>query len=207
MLACEKSTSLAELFSVELKFTVVALNHWFSRIIKPKFFDLDDNKKQIFVKENPIDQSKTMCSICGFSLNVESDGWFDFVVKCEHLFLRNIYNLFLRNIYNFDELQQMDIETEEKYSEILYRLLEFYPLFEKAHDDGDASDEVRNFLVEDLNDCYETFNEVRNDIQHVSLPKKEFSSKKYSLKNYLLITFLGLISFAIERFKSRCLEN
>ena len=99
--------------------------------------------------------------MCGFPLNMESDGWFDFVIKCKHLFLSNIYY--------FDELQQMDIETEEKYIEILYRLLGFYPLFETVLDDGHVSDEVRNFLVEDLSDCYETFNELRNDIQHVSV--------------------------------------
>ena len=48
VLAREKSTSLAELFSVELKFTIDTLNDWFSRIIKPKFFELDDIKKHIF---------------------------------------------------------------------------------------------------------------------------------------------------------------
>ena len=71
VLAREKSTSLAELFSVELKFTVDTLNEWFSKIIKPKFFQLDDIKKQIFLKENPIDQSKEIYSICGFLLNVD----------------------------------------------------------------------------------------------------------------------------------------
>ena len=106
--------------------------------------------------------------MCGFPLNMESDGWFDFVVKCKHLFLSNIYY--------FDELQHI-----EKYIEILYRLLEFYPLFETVLDDGHVSDEVRNFLVEDLSDCYETFNELRNDIQHVSFLKKKFSSEKYFL--------------------------
>ena len=50
----------------------------------------------------------------------------------------------------------MDIETEEKYNEIINRLLEFYPLFEKALDDGDGADEVRNFLLKDLDDCYST---------------------------------------------------
>ena len=89
VLAREKSTSLAELFSVELKFTVDTLNEWFSRIIKPRFFELEDIKKQIFFKENPIDQSKTTCSICGFLLNIDGEGWFDFVLKCENLFLRN----------------------------------------------------------------------------------------------------------------------
>ena len=91
VLALEKSTSLAELFSVELKFIVNTLNEWFSRIIKLKFFELDDIKKQILLKENPIDQSKTICSICGLLLNIDSEGWFDFVLKCKHLFLRNIY--------------------------------------------------------------------------------------------------------------------
>ena len=47
-LACEKSTSLAELFSVELKFTIDTLNAWFLDTIKSKYFDL-----QNFIKENP----------------------------------------------------------------------------------------------------------------------------------------------------------
>ena len=54
MLAREKSTSLAELFSVELKFTVDTLNDWFSNTIKPKFLEPNYIKKQIFTKENPI---------------------------------------------------------------------------------------------------------------------------------------------------------
>ena len=46
VLAREKSTSLAELFSVELKFTIDILNHWFFNVIKPKFFELNDIKKK-----------------------------------------------------------------------------------------------------------------------------------------------------------------
>ena len=57
---------------------------------------------------------------------------------CEHLFLRNIYFA--------DELEKMDIETEEKYTEIIYRLLEYYPLFETAIEDADICDEVRSFF-------------------------------------------------------------
>ena len=37
VLARKKSTSLAQLFSVELRFTAHTLNDWFSRIIKPDF--------------------------------------------------------------------------------------------------------------------------------------------------------------------------
>lgn len=46
MLAREKSTSLAELFLVELKFAVDTLNDWFSHTIKPKFFELNDIKNK-----------------------------------------------------------------------------------------------------------------------------------------------------------------
>ena len=89
-MAQEKATSLAEFFSVKLKVTVDTLNGWLSRIIKPEFFEIDDTKKQIYKKENPINKTKTICSICGFLLDIDNIGWFDFIVKCKHLFLRNI---------------------------------------------------------------------------------------------------------------------
>ena len=49
VLAWEKSTSLAELFSVELKFTIDILNDWFFNVIKPKCFELNDIKKKRFI--------------------------------------------------------------------------------------------------------------------------------------------------------------
>ena len=66
VLAREKSSSLSELFSVELKFTINILNNWFSNTIKPKFLELDELKKQIFVTENPVVASETICYICVF---------------------------------------------------------------------------------------------------------------------------------------------
>ena len=50
MLAREKATSVAELFSVELKFSADTLNDWFSRIIKLKFIEIDDIKKRYIEK-------------------------------------------------------------------------------------------------------------------------------------------------------------
>ena len=63
LFAREKSTSLSELFSIELKFTIDPLNNWFSNNVKPKFLELNDIKKQIFIKENPAVPSKTTCCI------------------------------------------------------------------------------------------------------------------------------------------------
>ena len=96
ILALEKSTSLSELFSIELKFTIDTLNKWFSKLIKPKFLELTDTKKQDFIKENPLFPSKSTYCICGFLLDVEAcsegkKGWY-IIVEREHLFLRNIYS-------------------------------------------------------------------------------------------------------------------
>ena len=87
---------------------------------------------------------------------MEGGGWFNFLVKIEHLFIRNICT--------FEELKKINIETEEKYNNILHRLLKFYLQFEKTLDDGDVPDEVRSFLLEDLNDCYPTLMRLKEYI-------------------------------------------
>ena len=72
VLAGEKAMSLAELFSEELKFTVDTFNDLVFKHYK--FFEIDDIKKQIFRKENPINKQSTICSICGFPLDIENVG-------------------------------------------------------------------------------------------------------------------------------------
>ena len=104
-------------------------------------------------------------------------GWFDFVVRREHLFLQNIYM--------YDDLKQMKIENEENYEEILRRLIQFYPLFENVLQEGELWDEVRNFMLEDLDNNYSSLQDLREEIDHISVPKKRFASKKhYFLKSY-----------------------
>ena len=94
--AREKFTLLAKLFSVELRFTIDTLNNWFSNAIKPKFLEINDIKKQIFIKEDIIVPSKTTCCFCGFLLDIEACGehqrWYDFIVEMKHHFIRNIYS-------------------------------------------------------------------------------------------------------------------
>ena len=99
--------------------------------------------------------------------------------------------MFLRNIYSADECKKIDIEPEEKYTEIIYRLLEYYPLFEKAIEDGDICDKVRSFLVGDLNDCYSTLKKLREDIYHYIY----HSSKKTSSKNLLAFLYSTMVGF------------
>ena len=171
VLVREKSTLLTGLFSVELKFTIDTLNAWFGKIIKPKFFEIDYDKKQDFRKKNPV-KSDTVFYLCDFLLVADSEkGWFDFVVRCEYLFLNNIYS--------YNDLKQMNIENQKNYEEILLKLIEFYLLFENALQDGELCDEVRDFMLEDLNNCYSTFQDLREEIDHISIPKRRLPKKKH----------------------------
>ena len=132
-------------------------------------------------KINPLGKN-SLCCLCDFPLPADSEKvWFDFVVRCEYLFLRNIYL--------YEDLKQLNIENEENYENIIRRLIEYYPLFENAIQEGDMRDEVMSFLLEDLSNCYSTLEELRKEIDHTSIPKKKFNSKK-TLFSEKLIAFL-----------------
>ena len=118
--------------------------------------------------------------------------------------------MFLRNINSANDLEKIDIETEEKYMDILYRLKEYYPLFEKAIEGVDICDEFRRFLAEDLNDCHPTIKDLRGDIYHISVPHKNFLLKKICfLKNYLYFcTQQWLVFVKRTRYKvSQFIDN
>lgn len=73
-----KKTALAELFSVELNFTIDTLKEWFNRIIKPKFCELDSLEKLHFRRQNPINDT-SVCCIYDFPLSVDTESglvWF-----------------------------------------------------------------------------------------------------------------------------------
>ena len=60
--------------------------------------------------------------------------------------------------------------------EILRRLIEFYPLFESTLQDGEICDKVGDFLPEDLDNCYYTFQDLKEEKNHILIPKKRFVS-------------------------------
>ena len=88
----EKCTSLAEMFSIELKFTIDTLKLYFNNIINPRFTELEYIHKNHFKDQNPFTED-TLCCICNFLVSTYvENGWLDHVLKAEHLFLRNIYD-------------------------------------------------------------------------------------------------------------------
>ena len=124
-------------------------------------------------------------------MDAEDEG-FDFVVKCEHLSLRNIYSS--------DELEQMDIETEKKYTDRLYRVFEFYSKFEAVpvQEEGDVSDEMLSSSREDLDDSYPTPIELKDDIHHVSIPPKKILSRRNLFSGKMLaFLYLSMVRFVL----------
>ena len=87
----ENTVALAELFALELKFTIDTLVKWFNSTIKTKSLEVDNFQKQAFMEKNSLDLAKTTCSICDFKLCLSSyEGheqtlnlttWFDFIVQ------------------------------------------------------------------------------------------------------------------------------
>ena len=101
---------------------------WSNKIIKPKVFEVDQDKKSSWRKQNPL-ANKTNCCICDFPIDPHvKNGWFDPVVNSEHLFLRNVYSL--------SEMKTMGIDDIGEYKENLYRVLNIFTDFEDAPQNG-----------------------------------------------------------------------
>ena len=54
----ENAVALAELFALELKFTIDTLVNWFNSTIKTKFLELDNFQKQAFMEKKSIRSRK-----------------------------------------------------------------------------------------------------------------------------------------------------
>lgn len=182
-------TYLAEMFSVELKFTIDTLKAWFTKLIKPKSFELDYDKKEQWKKQNPLTDS-IICSICYFPLDPYSDnGWFEHVAKSEHLFLRNMYLAI--------ELKEMGIDDFSEYKENLTSFLDIVNEFEEASQNGEPTDDVVNFMSFDQFFAYDSFADIKDSVNKISLPKRPCFKKQYNFREKA-ITFLysNLIRFS-----------
>ena len=68
---------------------------------------------------------------------------------------------------------------------LLIRLFGVYPTFERVLD-GDMCNEFRDFLVEELHDCYPTLSELKDNIHHIDIPKKKITSKNILFSDKLI---------------------
>ena len=62
--------------------------------------------------------------------------------------------------------------------------------------DGVINDEIRDFLLEDLGNNYETFSELRSDIEKIVVPKLSRFSKNYNFSDKIIaFLYSNLIRF------------
>ena len=84
----EKNTALAEMFSVELKFTVDCLKFWFNKSHKINNLELELEEKIAYMQSH-LKKGNTLCCFCDFPIESRaSNGWSSHVFKAEHLFFR-----------------------------------------------------------------------------------------------------------------------
>ena len=91
----------------------------------------------------------------------------------------------------------MNISNIDDYKDILYHLLKGHQHFEVALQEGIVTDKTKIFMSDNLSGLYNTFADLRIDIEKIVVPKKPFVHK-YQLFSDKIIAFLysNLMSFA-----------
>ena len=99
-LAVHKKTNvlaISEMFCTEIKFATDCVLQWYQD--KYKNFELSIENKKEFERENPFDWENGECVLCRFPLEANPTSpenkkmsYGDFIIKKEHMFLRNIFS-------------------------------------------------------------------------------------------------------------------
>ena len=118
-----RENAMAEMFNIELKFTVDCLKKWTDR---NKVLELDEKSKKDYIQNN----KPSICCICDFSMDSRaSNGWFEHICKAEYLFFENLYDskeIFRMGIFDFEIFL-------EKVTKILDKIDEFCESIEREN--------------------------------------------------------------------------
>ena len=160
----ESNTALAEMFNIELKFTVDAIKDWLSDNKKSHELDFDD--KALF-KKNTKAYINTQCCLCDFSLDPKiENSWLDHVIEAKHLFLENIYTE--------KQIKQMEIEKLEEYWKKIKQILNVM---------NDFVDSIENPDEIDIHEVDEIISNIKKKLNF----RKRLSKKIIKSKNNLFL--------------------
>lgn len=71
----------------------------------------------------------------------------------------------------------MKIKTIERYSDIFYKVLEYYQIFEEVLEDyteyNQLCETIKDFLVDYIDDAYDDLIELKENIYYGEVPKKK----------------------------------
>ena len=128
----EKTNVLAisEMFCTEIKFATDCLLKWYYD--KYKNYELSLENKNQYERENPIDWENGECVLCRFPLQAnptspenQKMSYGDFVIKKEHMFLRNIFS-------KEELLKSPSINTFESYHKQFIKFLQIVVFLEES---------------------------------------------------------------------------
>ena len=102
----KENSSMAEFFSIEIKFTVDCIKKWFR---ENRYVEDSTQEQRFQYKDDNLLNLNNLCCLCDMPLKAEAEsGWLEHVIFAEYLFLSNIYSE--------KEMKKMGIENLEVYS-------------------------------------------------------------------------------------------
>ena len=205
-LAVDKKTNklaISEMFCTEIKFATDCLLKWYHN--KYKNFELSIDSKNEFESENPIQWENGECVICRFPLATnptafenEKKSYGDFIIKKEHMFLRNIFSkdelAKSSALFSFESFHKHFIE----FLEIVIFLEEAIKLSLHFSDCSFAS--LNRFIQAHLCE-FESFEQVKEEIEIVEV-KGYTNTKipKFILKLYAFV-YDKVMKFPFSQFE------
>ena len=198
-----KALAISEMFCTEIKFATDCVLKWFYD--KYKNHELNIKTKNRFEKENPIDWENGECVLCRFPLEAnptnpqnEKMSYGDFIIKKEHMFLRNIFS-------KEELLKSSSINTFESFHKHFIEFLEIVVFLEEAINSSlqfsDCSYPNLIRFIEKHFKEFDSFQQIKRDIETVEI--KGYVNSKISKFNLQLYAFVydKVMKFPFSKFE------
>ena len=205
LLVHQKKNPLAvsEMFNIEIKFATNCVLSWFYD--KYKNLELDIKLKIEYEKKNPIDWKNGHCVLCTFPLEVnptnhpnENMTYGDFIIKKEHMFLRNIFS-------KEQLLKSLPISTFESFKKHFIEFLEIVIFLEEGiksflRISDFPYQNLTGFIEKHFGD-FSTFDEIKQEINNVEV--KGYANPKIPKFNLQLYAFVydKIMKFPFSEFE------
>ena len=205
-LAVHKKTNvvaMSEMFCTEIKFATDCVLKWYHA--KYKNLELSLQSKNEFEKENPIDWENGECVLCRFPLEAnpttcenEKLGYGDFIIKKEHMFLRNIFS-------EEELLKSSSIATLESFHKHFIEFLEIVVFLEEEIKSSRLFSDcsyvnLKRFIEKHFSE-FDSFKHIKHDIETVQI--KGYSNCKIPKFNLQLYAFVydKVMKFPFSKFE------
>ena len=194
---------VSEMFSIEIRFATNCVLSWFHD--KYRNLEVDIELKMQYQKENPIDWENGQCVLCTFPLEAnptnhqnKNMSYGDFVIKKEHMFLRNIFSK--------EQLSKcLSISTFESFHKHFIEFLEIVIFLEEGINSllrisACSYPNLIVFIEKHFGD-FSTFDKIKQEIDKVEV-KGYTKSKipKFKLQLYALV-YDKIMRFPFSEFE------